>query len=88
MTLNERGDRAAWPVEPKVKAAAAGSGAGAVSAGFVLWLLDAYVFRAGDVPAAVVALVLLVVPVALAFVAGYLAPHMPRPVTALRFPTE
>lgn len=60
------------PVERKVNAASAGA---AVS-GFVLWALDAYVFH-GDVPTAVVALVLVLVPAA-AWVSGYLARHTPR----------
>lgn len=68
--------RVAWPVEAKVKSASAG----AVVAGFVLWLLQTYVFR-GDVPDAVALLVLLAVPAALTFAAGYLAPHTPRPLS-------
>jgi hypothetical protein len=48
----------------------AASTAAAVS-GFVLWLLGEYVFRDAGVPDAVEALVLLVVPGVLAFVAGY-----------------
>lgn len=72
--------RVPWPVETKVKAASAGS----VLAGFVLWLLGRYLFR-GDVPEPVALLVLLAVPAALTFAAGYLAPHTPRPLTtALR----
>lgn len=73
-------DRVQWPVEAKVKSGAAG----AVVAGFALWLLQAYVFR-GAVPAPVELLVMLAVPAALAFAGGYLAPHTPRPlVDALR----
>lgn len=84
MTLNDRGDRATWPVEPKVKAAAAGAPVGATVAALVLWLLDEYVFRAGPVPGPVAAVVALALPALVALAAGYLAPHMPRPVTALR----
>lgn len=69
--------RMQWPVEAKVKSASAG----AVVAGFVLWLLQAYVFR-GAVPAPVELLVMLAVPAGLAFAAGYVAPHTPRPLSA------
>lgn len=75
-----------WPVESKVKAgaggAAGGAGAGAIVAAFVLWALTRWAFH-GDVPGPVVALVLLVVPAAVSaggsYLAGYLAPHTPRP---------
>lgn len=63
----------AAPVERKVNAASAGA---AVS-GFVLWALNAWLFH-GTVPAAVAAVVLVVVPGAVAWVSGYVAKHTPR----------
>lgn len=70
--------RVRWPVEAKVKHATAG----AILAAFVVWALQRYVFR-GDVPEPVVAVVALAVPAVLTFAAGYLAPHTPRPLSAL-----
>ncbi len=77
-------------IEAKVIAAAAGSGAGAAVGTFLLWLLGATVWGApGDaghvatavaaVPAPVGALLVIVVGIAGAGLAGYAAPHTPRP---------
>lgn len=71
---NQPEQRVAWPVEAKVKSASVG----AVVAGFVLWLLQTYVFD-GEVPDPVALLVALAVSGAVTFAAGYLAPHTPRP---------
>jgi hypothetical protein len=62
------------PVEHKVQASTA---AAAVS-GLALWALGTYVFK-GDVPDVVVSWVYVIIPAALAFGAGYLAKHTPRP---------
>ncbi len=58
---------------PKAKVAAAtgGAAAGTVVAQFVLWVLSSVFWDGGDIPGEVTALVLLVVPTALAFAAGY-----------------
>lgn len=61
-------------VETKVKASTA---AAAVS-GVALWALGRYVFR-GAVPDVVASWVYVIVPGLLAWGAGYLAPHTPRP---------
>ncbi len=61
------------PVETKVTA----STAGAVGSAFVVWVLGAYVFH-DDVPLPVTALVAVIVPGIVTFVAGWLAPHTPR----------
>jgi hypothetical protein len=68
-------------VEPKAKAAGYGAGAGGVVATFVLWLLDELIWNgtaAPDVPLPVAALVMLVVPAAVAFAASYHARHVNR----------
>jgi hypothetical protein len=68
-------------IEPKVKAATGGAGAGGVIAGFIIWLLDELFWEgAGDpeVPLPVVLLVTLVVPAAIAFASGYYARHVNR----------
>ena len=65
------------PVETKVKASTA---AAAVS-GMAIWALGRYVFR-GAVPDVVASWIYVIVPGLLAFGAGYLARHTPRPVTA------
>jgi hypothetical protein len=67
----------AVPVENKVKA----STAAAAASGLALWALGRYVFK-GDVPDVVVSWVYVIVPAALAFGAGYLARHTPRPAAA------
>ena len=61
------------PIETKVTA----STAGAAIAGLILWALGTYVFD-GQTPAAVAAVVALLVPAAVTFAAGWLAPHTPR----------
>lgn len=66
------------PVEPKVTAASIG----AALSGLALWLLGAYVFGDG-VPDVVAAVVALVVPAAVSFVAGWTR-TTPRPVLAER----
>ena len=62
-----------YPAEPKVQAA---SVTAAVS-GAALYLLQHYVFK-GDVPDGVAWLVYVAVPGALAYAAGWLAPHQSR----------
>ena len=64
----------AVPVETKVKASTA---AAAVS-GLALWALGRYVFK-NAVPDVVASWVYVLVPGLLAWGAGYLAPHTPRP---------
>jgi hypothetical protein len=64
----------AAPVERKVQA---GSLAAALS-GAALWALQTYVFKTA-VPAGVESLIYAAVPGAIAWTAGYLAPHTPRP---------
>jgi hypothetical protein len=64
---------ASAPVESKVKSATVG----AAVAGLVLWVLNAYVYS-GSTPDAIQALVDVVVPGAVAFVAGWLTRHTPR----------
>ena len=64
----------AAPVEAKVQASTA---AAAVS-GLALWALGHWVFK-GDVPDVVASWVYVLVPGVLAFTAGYLARHTPRP---------
>jgi hypothetical protein len=64
----------AAPIERKVTAS---TGAAAAS-GLILWILGAYVFR-GGVPDVIVSWVYVLVPGILAFGAGYLAKHTPRP---------
>jgi hypothetical protein len=61
-------------IENKVKAS---TSAAAVS-GLILWVLGRYVFR-GDVPDVVASWVYAILPGVLAFAAGYLARHTPRP---------
>jgi hypothetical protein len=61
-------------VESKVQASTA---AAAVS-GLALWALGTYVFK-GGVPDVIVSWVYVLVPGVLAFAAGYLARHTPRP---------
>lgn len=68
----------AAPVESKVQASTA---AAAVS-GLALWMLGHYVFKGGDVPDVVASWVYVLVPGLLAFGAGYLARHSPRPADA------
>lgn len=60
----------AQPVETKVKASTT---AAAVS-GMALWLLGRYVFK-GSVPDVLASWVYVLVPGALAYAAGWLAPH-------------
>lgn len=62
-------------VETKVTASTLGAGA----AGAAVWALQVYVFKGAAVPPGVVTLVDLIVPAAAAWLAGYLAPHTPRP---------
>ena len=67
-----------YPVEPKVRNATLGGGGAAVVAGFIVWLLDEYVFRNGPVPAPVALFVLLVVTAGGTFAAGFLSRHQMR----------
>ena len=62
-------------IETKVQA----SGLAAAASGVVLWALQQYVFKGNAVPGGVVSLVDVAVPALCAAVAGYLAPHTPRP---------
>lgn len=64
----------AAPVETKVQAS---TGAAAIS-GLALWSLGHWVFK-GDVPDVVASWVYVLIPGLLAFTAGYLAKHTPRP---------
>ncbi|MGH3329095.1 MAG: holin [Streptomycetales bacterium] len=61
------------PTETKVSAAAIASAATA----FVLWLASELVFT-DDLPEPVAALVAVLVPAAVTWLAAYLAPHTPR----------
>jgi hypothetical protein len=61
-------------IENKVKAS---TSAAAVS-GLILWVLGRYVFR-GEVPDVLASWIYAVLPGVLAFGAGYLARHTPRP---------
>lgn len=69
--------------EAKVAAATRGGGVGAALAGVVLYLLRRFAFGGGEVPAELEVFVWAAVPAAAAavgaYVAGYLAPHTPRP---------
>ena len=61
-------------VETKVTAATIA----AALTGVGLWVLQTYAFH-GDVPLPVLAAVQTIVPAAVTFAAGYMAPHTPRP---------
>jgi hypothetical protein len=63
------------PTETKVKASTT---AVAVS-GLALWALQRYVFKDQDIPDVVVSWIYVLVPGALAWAAGYWAPHTHRP---------
>jgi hypothetical protein len=67
----------AAPVETKVQAS---TGAAAVS-GLALWALGHYVLK-GDVPDVIASWIYVIVPGVLAFGAGWLARHTPRPPAA------
>jgi hypothetical protein len=69
-------------VERKVQAGTAGAGVGASVAALALWLVDRYVYTpgtTGDVPEALSGLITVGVAAAVAYAAGYLARHTPRP---------
>lgn len=69
------------PVNPKVKAASAGGGAGAILGGFLVWCADALFFagaQAPPVPDPVVGLIYVASAAALAFAAGWLKSELPR----------
>jgi len=79
-------------IESKVIAATGGSGAGAVLASFVLWLLGVTVWHVGfaadkaeqavaAVPSPVAGLILLIVSALGALGAGYAAPHTSQPLS-------
>lgn len=72
------------PLEAKVAAATGGSAIGTALAGFVIWLLDAYMFKTDPIPDPVVVLVWVVIPAGVAFLAGRLAPHTARIDPAVR----
>lgn len=69
------------PVEPKVRAATTGAGAGAILSQFALWAADE-VWWNGDatpsVPFPVAAAITLAVTSGLAFISGYQARHVNR----------
>ena len=67
------------PIELKVSAATIAT----ALSGLAVWVLQTYVFR-GDVPMPVSAAVQVVVPAVVAFLAGYLAKHTPRPDLAVQ----
>lgn len=78
------------PVESKVYAATIGTGAGAVVAAFVIWLLGVIIWHApftsvgateaaAAVPAPVTGIVALAITVGGTFLGGYRAKHTPRP---------
>ena len=78
------------PVEAKVYAALAGGGIGGALGSFLLWLLGVSVWHVSSsapqsaaanaaVPPPVADLLLILLPGGLAWLAGYLAPHTPRP---------
>lgn len=70
-------------VEPKVIASTYGAGAAGVVSAFLLWALDELFFDGyeigAEVPLPVVSLVLLAVPSAITFLAGYYSRHVNRP---------
>lgn len=73
------------PVEAKVKAASTGAGVGAAVGGAVIWALDTYVHTpdvSGDLPEALVTLVLVGTSAAVSWAAGYMARHTWRPTPA------
>lgn len=76
-------DRGAEPVkaptEQKVTAASRGAGAGGVLAGLIIWALGRWAFPGDDVPGEVSTAVLAAVPMLLAQIEGWRAPHTPRP---------
>ena len=85
-------------VEAKVLAATAGSGAGAAIVTFLLWLLGVEFWGASAsavrapaaiaaVPGPVSGLVAIIVTAGAAAVAGYAAPHTPRPAVVVPGPT-
>jgi hypothetical protein len=69
-------------VERKVQAGTAGAGVGVTIAALALWLVDRYVYTpgtVGDVPDALSAGVTVLVAAVVAYAAGWLARHTPRP---------
>jgi len=65
-------------IEAKVQA----STLAAAVAGVILWILQTYVFKGSSVPGGLVSLVDAATPAVCAAIAGYLAPHTPRPAPA------
>lgn len=63
------------PIERKVWAGTGGSAAGLAVAGLVIYVLDAAVYRSGPVPGELSGPLLVLLPIALTFVGGYIAPH-------------
>lgn len=63
------------PLEPKAQAA----GLAGTAAGVVIYLLQTYAFKGGDVPAGLVSLIYAIVPGLIALAAAYFAPHQVRP---------
>ena len=81
---------AQYPTEPKVVAGTVGAGFGVAISNFILWVLGVTIWGADTtavfndeaiaaVPSAVSHPIDLLVPAALAFVLGWLAPHADRP---------
>jgi len=63
---------------PQIETKVTASTGAAAASGLILWALGTYVFK-GGVPDVIVSWVYVLVPGALAFAAGYLAKHTPRP---------
>lgn len=66
-------------IERKVQAAARGMGTGGIIGGFIVWLLDEYVWSTSDMPVQVVALIMWAVPSIVGLISAYLARHTHRP---------
>jgi hypothetical protein len=64
---------------PRVETKVTASSLAAALSGVVLWVLQTYVFKGNNVPAGAVTLVDVGIPAVCAWMAGYLAPHTPRP---------
>jgi hypothetical protein len=62
----------------RTEAKVTASSATAAASGMILWVLGRYVFK-GTVPDVIASWVYVLVPGALAWAAGYLAPHTHRP---------
>jgi hypothetical protein len=72
------------PVAPKAQAA----GLAGTAAGVIIWLLQTYAFKGGDVPPGLVSLIYAAVPGVAALAAAWIAPHQARPGDAAAVPSE